>query len=411
MKSEEKWWARLRDFATSIRVDSVSVGPACLKFPPKQSRTPAFSLITDRLGSREGRRTDAFVLSAHNIDDVTLVDRVDADHECEALGETIHVPGGSGANSAYAIARLNMAVAVAGIVGKDDDGLFLLDSLKEAGVDVSQMIRSADFPTGRTSTFVEQGGQRYIVVHPGINNRYASLADLDALEQSALSSRIVHLSSFVGLEELNLQEELVRRVGSRSLISLAPGDLYARQGLDRLEGLLRHVDVMFLYREQLGMLIGHSSARSLAKGSDTADLLESFYAWRKRNGLRAPVVVVVKSLIRDEKGMVNERFLTAGVGRESLERFIGPQELPKDVRLQAIDTTGAGDAAAAGFLCGMLERAPLESCIDSAFLMAAFAVTQIGARTAFAIRSGSCRLSQAKLSRSESQELPDRLPE
>ncbi|MGI4756349.1 MAG: PfkB family carbohydrate kinase [Janthinobacterium lividum] len=51
------------------------------------------------------------------------------------------------------------------------------------------------------------------------------------------------------------------------------------------------------------------------------------------------------------------------------------------------DTTGAGDAVAAGFIFALLNGAELNECIDKAFVFGSLASTEIGARTAFGLTS------------------------
>jgi len=376
-------WDRLLSFAKGIKLDSISIGQAQFKFSSSEEHTSAFTQIRERVHSPKDKTYDVFVLSAHNVDEVTVVDRIEADHECEALENTLRVSGGSGANTAYVLTTLSAHVGISGILGEDSDGLKLRGEFADIGVDTRMILTSRELPTGRTTTLVERSGNRLIVVFPGINNRFAGLVNEDILFEKAHSSRIVHLSSFVGLQERLLQQRLVGRIGLKSVVSLTPGAIYARQGLDRLETLLRHVDLMFVYREQLAQLVENSSASTLLHGNRTVNLLESFFAWRKRKNINTPVVVVVKDPEERRSGTVNERYLSVGVGGPTLEHYIAPQQLPQDVRLQVVDTTGAGDAVAAGFLYGLLNAASLEACIDFAFLMAAFASTELGPRTAF----------------------------
>lgn len=252
-------------------------------------------------------------------------------------------------------------------------------------------------PTGRTATLVEQGGQRFIVVFPGINNHFAEQSDLEKLTQAAVAAKIVHLTSFVGVAELSLQQQLLDRIGNESLVSLTPGALYAKRGLDRLKGILKHVDVTFLYKEQLFKLLENSSAKPQASDAGTQQLLEEFYAWRHRNNLTRPQIVLVKDPTQNSFGYIDQRFMSVGVGVGTLGRFFGPVELPARTQMLAVDTTGAGDAAAAGFLYGMMQNASLDDCVDSAFLLACFASTQVGARTAF---SGESMLDATKPKRS-----------
>jgi ribokinase len=376
-------WDRLCRFAKAIRLESISIGPAQFSFALAREHAPAFAQIRERIASLNDKKTDVFALSAHNVDEVTVIDRIDADHECEALGGPTRFSGGSGANTAYVLAKLGARVRVSGIIGEDENGTRLRHELGEAGVGTELVLVNPELPTGRTTTLVESGGRRFIVVTPGVNSSYAALADEEALLKTALSSKVVHLSSFVGPLELQLQQRLVDKIELQTIVSLSPGALYARQGLDRLEPLLRRVDLMFLYREQLAQLVENSSASMFIRGNRTANLLEAFFRWRKNNDIASPVILVIKDIKETPSGAITERYLSVGAGAERLEKYVAPQQLPKGVDLHAVDTTGSGDAAAAGFIYGMLRSAPLDSCIDFAFLMAAFASTELGPRTAF----------------------------
>jgi ribokinase len=370
---------RIRKFGRTIKVDSFAIAGFHLRFDTDSLGSGSFSHLSSFVDNPKSN--DVFVLSAHNVDEVTAVDRIDADHECEALRPPARSAGGSGANTAFTLGHLGAKVMIAGIVGQDDDGDYLKRSLADAGISLELILTSSASPTGKTITLVGEGGQRFIVVFPNVNSSLAEKASLPALTRAALNSKIVHLSSFVGSQELQLQEALVKSIAGKSLVSLTPGALYARQGLDRLEQLLRYVHIVFLYREQLEQLIQNSSAKSLLKGNDTHLLMDAYFAWKGMHGLPEPQVLVVKDHI-GSSGIIDHNFLRTGIGASALERYFLPRELPSGVRVQAIDTTGVGDAAAAGFLYGMLRKGSLESCVDSAFMMAAFTSTNIGGRAA-----------------------------
>jgi sugar/nucleoside kinase (ribokinase family)/class 3 adenylate cyclase len=380
-------WISLEEFAGKMQFRAVDVRPPTGTTRVWESNS-AFTQIVAQANSCRNAERDVFVVSAHNVDEVIVVDRIDADHECEALKPPCTAPGGSGANTGYILARLGASTCVSGIVGAGRYGDMLLNDLKDAQVDLRLLLRSEEQRTGSTITLVEEtGGKRLIVVKPGINNHFASKVDREEMLRAALSSRIVHLSSFVGAAEFQLQEQLVRRIGLEALISLTPGALYSRQGLDRLQPILKYVDVMFLYREQLVELIRNSAIGAGVEGKSTNELLAMFFSWRHRHGFETPAIVVVKDSLSSPDGHIQERFLSVGVGRGSLESAFTPGPIPAGVHVKAVDGTGAGDAAAAGFILGMLRAAPLQRCIDFAFLLGSFASTELGARTAFRSRA------------------------
>lgn len=378
-----RFWRRLRAFARQVRIDSLSIGPATIGFARREPGDDAFEAIAARLARTAGRPTAVLALTAHNVDEVTVVDRIVPDHECEALEPPTFAAGGSGANTSHWLSALGATVRVAGCVGDDADGKFLVDSLAGVGVDVALVEQVPGQPSGRTQNIVDGRGGRLLVVHPGANDHFSRLVPTDALVAASTGARVVHLSSFVDSASLRAQVDLVRRLDRDVVVSLVPGALYARLGLDRLGPLLDRTDVVFLYREQLETLVAESSALSYRVGDSLQDHVRAFFAWKARRHAARPQVLVVKDPIQIETHHVAERFLAVASGRADLERFFFPRDLPRGVEIRAVDTTGAGDAAAAAFLYGMLEAASMEDCLDAGFLLASFASTAVGARAAY----------------------------
>lgn len=90
-------------------------------------------------------------------------------------GETISAQefarfaGGKGLNQSVALARAGAQVVHAGAVGAD--GGFLLDLLRESGVDCSAVAVVDDVPTGHAVIQVSDAGENSIVLYPGANHR------------------------------------------------------------------------------------------------------------------------------------------------------------------------------------------------------------------------------------------------
>ena len=109
------------------------------------------------------------VVGSANADLVTRVER------CPLPGETLlgsaffTGPGGKGANQAVAAARLGADTAFLGCVGDDALGTMLETALREAGVDVANMQRSASNASGTAVIVVAEDGENAIVVTPGAN--------------------------------------------------------------------------------------------------------------------------------------------------------------------------------------------------------------------------------------------------
>lgn len=107
-----------------------------------------------------------------------------------AAGETIicdggykYVPGGKGANSAVAVARLGGASLFCTSVGRDANGDALLALYNSEGIDTRFIYRSNDAPTGLAAIMVEGNGQNRIMVFPGANRKITAEAIDLAIEE------------------------------------------------------------------------------------------------------------------------------------------------------------------------------------------------------------------------------------
>lgn len=80
-----------------------------------------------------------------------------------------YVPGGKGANSAVAVARLGGNCTFCAKLGRDDNGDALATLYEREGIDCRALCRSEDTPTGLAAILVESDGSNRIVVYPGAN--------------------------------------------------------------------------------------------------------------------------------------------------------------------------------------------------------------------------------------------------
>ena len=111
------------------------------------------------------------VVSSANIDFVQKVARIPDAGETvvESLGYS-YVPGGKGANSALAFARLGGDTVFCTRVGNDDNGKKLKKLYESEGIDTRFICEDCEKPTGLASIIVEEGGANRIIVYPGANS-------------------------------------------------------------------------------------------------------------------------------------------------------------------------------------------------------------------------------------------------
>lgn len=258
--------------------------------------------------------------------------------------------GGSAANTCRALAQWGVSTGIIGATGDDADGRAMLSDLQDSGVDTSQVAIKVDAPTGRAVGLVDPQGRRSLYVDPGANN---CLAQSDVHLETIAHARLVHLTSFVSSDQLVLQEWLaeqlpvthhtsyITRSASERVLSFAPGQLYTRLGRERLGKMLRRTAILFVNETEAEQLGGVGALRAFG------------------------CEVVVETL-----GSRGSRVTHAGGS------FCAPA-FPTAV----VDTTGAGDAFAAGFLFGWLREKPLDTCAQWGNLAASHVIQASGANS------------------------------
>ncbi len=290
---------------------------------------------------------------AMNIDQLYLVQRTLTDGEAPIKGVTLS-PGGSAANTVYGLAKLGIASGFIGAVGNDDPGQMLLRDFERVGVDSSQIKVKPKAETGSVICLTDRLGRRALYVSPGAN-RLLTARDiaLDYLNQA----KILHLSSFINRKQLEIQRSVAGKLSPSVKISFAPGELYAAKGLPALAPIIRRTYILFLNRHELEQLTHEGFEKGVQR------CLEQ--------GCQTVAVTLGKGVIRQGKTMAC--YLSDG------EQECMIEDEPSGKR-RVMDTTGAGDAFAAGVLYGLLKEKSLRECGLLGEIMARFCIRETGAR-------------------------------
>ncbi len=290
------------------------------------------------------RAFDIVGCGALNLDELYRVQKLLDDDEGEVVFAGAY-PGGSAANTIYALAKLGLRTGFLGAVGDDDAGRILLESFRSVGVDTSGIVIKPKTKTGRALGFIDPQGRRTLYIEPGANSLLRK-ADVDF--SYVARTKFLHLSSFVGEEQWAIQCELVRALSPKTFISFAPGALLARRGLRTLSPVLKRTHVLFLNRRELRLLT-HTDDPEIGA----------------RSLLKAGSHIIVVTLGAEGS------YVTDG---KRAYRIEAPR-----VR-KIVDTTGAGDAFAAGFLYGLFEERELRESAELGAQLAKLAVGQLGGR-------------------------------
>ena len=241
--------------------------------------------------------------------------------------------GGMAANTAYALACLGLPVALVGRVGADADGEFLQETL--TGVDLSHVVVQGE--SGRAYILTDREGERTILVAPNTNH---DLKEGDLPWETLAAADYLHLTAFVGQGPLEVQRTIAGRVPDSVRLSFDPGELYARRGWQALEDIFDHLETLLVTETEWRQLGGDPKVHP---------------NW-------APPLVLIK------RGAQGARLLTP------LRYLDFPVELAGDL----VDTLGAGDVFAAGYLAGRLGGLHLNACVRLGNRAAAFSLRGAG---------------------------------
>lgn len=290
------------------------------------------------------------VIGSANADLVATSRNIPAPGET-VLGDSFRiVAGGKGANQAVAAARLGGRVAFVGRVGDDAFGRTLAQGLQDAQVDCTYLQSTPGVETGVALIVISNAGENAICVVAGAN-RHLTPADVDAAEETIAAARVCLLQLEIPLETALHTIALARRLGVETILDPAPAPAAAPAGLF-------HVDILSPNQSEAVQLLGADYAPG-----DPSDVAQ---ALRQRGGR----TIVLK---RGAEGA----YLSSGSIETSVPGF----------RVDAVDTTAAGDAFTAALGVARVEGMSLESAVRFANAAGALACTKLGAQPALPARA------------------------
>ncbi|WP_030314615.1 ribokinase [Streptomyces flavochromogenes] len=288
--------------------------------------------------------TSIVVLGSTNMDLVAYVPRA------PALGETVTgrafrtIPGGKGANQAVAAARAGGEVAMIGAVGADDFGARLRAGLEHCSVD-TDLLRTAEGPSGTAHIVVDDEGGNAIVVVPGANGTVTSLDHGDEALIGTADTLLLQLE--LPLSVVVEGAATARRLGVRTVLTPAPAQRLPPE-------LLATIDLLVPNEHEAAALTGLTDPREAAL-----------------------------ALLRD----VPEVVVTLGAaGSLYAVRGADPVAVPAP-RVRAVDTTAAGDTFVGALAVALGEGRPAPEALAWAGAAAALSVQREGASTSMPYRT------------------------
>jgi sugar/nucleoside kinase (ribokinase family) len=255
--------------------------------------------------------------------------------------------GGCAVNAATALARLGLPVEIIGKVGSDPFGDFLVSALSERGIGSQSVKRDPEVGTSATMVMVEPDGERRFVHYIGANAQLI-LEDIDCSIFDNAS--IMHVAGSLVLPGLDGEPtaELLRRAKQAGVVTFL--DVVwddTGRWMELVGPALPYIDFFVPSLPEAKAITGHQDP------TDAAQVL-----------IEHGVGVV--GLKMDSDGCL----VMAGEGT-----VIRQPAFEVDV----VDTTGAGDAFAAGFVAGVYQGWSLEKTARFANAVGALCVTGLGA--------------------------------
>ena len=294
---------------------------------------------------------DEDFLATHNMIKgvMTLVDADQGASIYEAMDSTVAMSGGSVGNTMAGLASLGGSGSYIGKVRNDQLGNIFSRDLASLGIDFSTSPAVSGSPTARCLVIVTPDGQRSMATYLGA---CTELGPEDIDPDTIRSHSITYLEGYLwdapeAMEAMVMAAQLARDAGRRVALTLSDPFCVDRHRESFLVLIREHVDILFANEEEI---------ISLYQVSNVHEAVEMI---RHDCALTA--------VTRSEKGSI------IAAGEETHEIDIVPVE-------RVVDTTGAGDLYAAGFLYGVTHGYDLPSCGRIGAIAAAEIISHVGAR-------------------------------
>jgi sugar/nucleoside kinase (ribokinase family) len=253
-------------------------------------------------------------------------------------------PGGSAANTLRGLALLGGTAILCGKVGQDKHGEYYIQEVKKQGV--NSKINTLPQTTGHAITFITPDAQRTFSVHLGAAIK---LYKEDVIEEDIAKSKILHLEGYQveGQTKETLLHSITLAKKNNTLVSIDLADPgVIRRNLDFLKELIKDADIVFLNETEAEAFTGTNNEVEAVKK------------------LGEQVKIAIVKVGKDGSYIFHNNTLSKIPGFPA----------------NAIDTTGAGDTFAAGFLYGYCNGWDLDKSGRLGSLYASKIVEKIGVK-------------------------------
>jgi sugar/nucleoside kinase (ribokinase family) len=280
-----------------------------------------------------------------------LVDAAEIARIYSGMGPAVEISGGSAANTLAGVASFGGKAAFIGKIADDEFGRIFAHDIRSIGVNFTATAVNGGAPTSRSLILVTPDGERTMNTFLGIST---------ALDENQLDRKLIADSAILYLEgylfdlpdakrAFHAAADTAKRAGRKVALSLSDGFCVDRHRAEFLQLIRSSIDIVFANESEIKSLYQTQSYDEAAASA--------------RRDIKLAV------LTRSAKG--------SHIFTDGQDIAIAAAHVAK-----VVDTTGAGDLYAAGFLYGVARDLPLEACGRLASVAAAEVISHIGARPA-----------------------------
>lgn len=249
--------------------------------------------------------------------------------------------GGSAGNTVCALAALGTNLGFIGKVGQDETGAFFGDTLRQRGVNA--LLATCDLPSGIASTFISTDGERTFGTYLGAA---ATLRAEDLSRKMFAGYNYLYIEGYL-LQDHDLMlraVQLAKEEGLQVCLDMASYNVVEaeRDFFDQL--IVKYVDIVFANESEALAYTGKAPHEALEEIASKCS------------------IAVVKT---GKEGSLVKK------GTEVIQLLSCPVD-------NVLDTTGAGDFYAAGFMYGLTCGYSLEKCVQISTILATAVIQEVG---------------------------------
>ena len=278
-----------------------------------------------------------------------LISEEEAEEIYGQMGPAKEISGGAAANTAAGLAALGSRVGFIGRVRDDQLGEVFTHDIRAQGVEYKTAPATNGLATARCFIFITPDGQRTMNTFLGASTRLNS-SDLN--REQIERADVIYVEGYLWDAPEAKQAILdaigmAKAAGNRVAFTLSDSFCVDRHRAEFLELVRNHVDILFANEAEIKSLYQTGDAHTAAA--------------------QAATDCAITAITRSEKGA----WVLAGAERHEVQAIAG---------VHVVDTTGAGDLFAAGFLHGLTAGRSLADCGAMGCLAAAEVISHVGAR-------------------------------